>query len=367
MAGEDPDAVDLGQMPRQHRRRREKKLMTIDEVNEKFPLIKYKTWRSTQAEKGLPTAGGIASDSAASRPASIRNLSRESKDEAVLETSLTQQSEPPVAEQKEAHNKAEEVGASDATPSTPRPKTATSTVPDTPVQKVTSNEGDEDDDHIQTAVPAEQLPDPGDTCAICIDTLEDDDDVRGLTCGHAFHASCVDPWLTSRRACCPLCKADYYVPKPRPEGADAQAAQQPVAPEYAFMRTRGDRRPRMILPGRFMSIVYDERDRYGFPRVVRDETPTERRRRERREMRARERDERQRQASEVTQTAAPEVQQEQQSSWRSRLRLPRFGARNNASEPEQHPAHQVPGQEQNAAEISPAQLEAGQQTSTTRP
>jgi len=29
---------------------------------------------------------------------------------------------------------------------------------------------------------------------------------------------CLDPWLTGRRACCPLCKADYYVPKPRSEG-----------------------------------------------------------------------------------------------------------------------------------------------------
>jgi hypothetical protein len=45
-----------------------------------------------------------------------------------------------------------------------------------------------------------------------------------LTCEHAFHASCVDPWLTSRRACCPLCKHDYYVPKPRPEGETADPA-----------------------------------------------------------------------------------------------------------------------------------------------
>jgi hypothetical protein len=60
--------------------------------------------------------------------------------------------------------------------------------------------------------------------------------VRGLTCGHAFHASCVDPWLTGRRACCPLCKADYYVPKPRPEGE---------APEQSSIsrRTTGLRSP----------------------------------------------------------------------------------------------------------------------------
>lgn len=95
----------------------------------------------------------------------------------------------------------------------------------TTTEEEEDEEDDEDDEQITAALPPELLNTSGDTCAICIDTLEDDDDVRGLTCGHTFHAVCVDPWLTSRRACCPLCKADYYVPKPRPnpEG-DAAAA-----------------------------------------------------------------------------------------------------------------------------------------------
>jgi len=70
----------------------------------------------------------------------------------------------------------------------------------------TSEDDDDDDDHIHTAIPPELITNPGDSCAICIDTLEQDDDIRGLTCGHAFHAGCLDPWLTSRRACCPLAK-----------------------------------------------------------------------------------------------------------------------------------------------------------------
>lgn len=48
------------------------------------------------------------------------------------------------------------------------------------------------------------------TCAICLEIIEDDDVVRGLLCGHVFHADCLDPWLTKRRACCPMCKRDYY-------------------------------------------------------------------------------------------------------------------------------------------------------------
>lgn len=48
------------------------------------------------------------------------------------------------------------------------------------------------------------------TCAICLEVLEDEDIVRGLLCGHVYHADCLDPWLTKRRACCPTCKRDYF-------------------------------------------------------------------------------------------------------------------------------------------------------------
>lgn len=48
------------------------------------------------------------------------------------------------------------------------------------------------------------------SCTICLETFEDDDVVRGLICGHVFHSECVDPWFTRRRACCPICKRDYY-------------------------------------------------------------------------------------------------------------------------------------------------------------
>ncbi|EDK46569.1 hypothetical protein LELG_04750 [Lodderomyces elongisporus NRRL YB-4239] len=47
------------------------------------------------------------------------------------------------------------------------------------------------------------------SCAICLELIDSEEIVRGLICGHVFHASCLDPWLTKRRACCPMCKRDY--------------------------------------------------------------------------------------------------------------------------------------------------------------
>lgn len=311
--GEDGEPIDLGAMPRAHRRRREKKLMTMDEVNERFPLAKYKAWRMSRAAEGLPTAGGIAA--APSRPTSIKNEEGIIKDvddrprsaeatsstptrsvftSAEIEKSDGERWQHGSPEIIDGTNTEQPDHAPEVTSSDDRPGTAKSiaTHTDGATKTETNDEGDADDDEdqIQTAVPAEQLPDPGDACAICLDTIEEDDDIRGLTCGHAFHASCVDPWLTSRRACCPLCKADYYVPKPRPEGAEApeqptgrrtRGANMPAPPQYAFMGAgRGGvnpfsgRRPSMVLPGRFMTIVYNENDRYGFPTVVRDPRPS---------------------------------------------------------------------------------------------
>ena len=273
--------------------------MTMEEVNERFPLVKYKAWMTTRAEEGLPTAGGIAAPTA-SRAASLRNAEgaipvRRSDDASRPETSNTQHTSeekkdgaistdgPEFASKHDASQTpaAEERQATDTHMNTVNDLTRANTNGAASKANTEDHVDDdmEDDDQIQMAVPAELLQNPGDACAICLDTLEDDDDVRGLTCGHAFHASCLDPWLTSRRACCPLCKADYYVPKPRPEGevaaeADRQAGRRsagarldmPHPPQYAFMGHR-DGRPRMLIPGRFMTGFGDNnaRDRYGFP------------------------------------------------------------------------------------------------------
>jgi len=271
--------------------------MSIDEVNERFPLAKYKAWRTARAEDGLPTEGGVAPPT--SRPASVRDVESTGDDsEARRPSQESQRSRRPLntiemAQQDHAAANAAEDGEASrdkkepdvTTTAQPTKEDATTTVtektttgnaepttseaPAAAGEIAVDEESDhEEDDPIAGAAPAEHFAPPGDSCAICIDTLEDDDDVRGLTCGHAFHAACVDPWLTGRRACCPLCKADYYVPKPRPEGeiddAIRQGLQRPDAARVGPGSSRGMfMSTRMILAGpRFLMV---ESPRSGHP------------------------------------------------------------------------------------------------------
>lgn len=278
--GEDADHITLETMPaRPHRRRREKKLMTMDEVNDRFPLCKYKNWVATRASEGLSTSGGVNLTAPPSRAPSVREV-----DAATPAPPNDGKSEAaPPANATDATSAANATTATTATTvegpgeaADKRKSVETATGEKEPISPIVEHFGlkevhtsdsnpdkhdddDDDDEHIHTALAPELLANPGDSCAICIDTLEPDDDIRGLTCGHAFHAGCLDPWLTSRRACCPLCKADYYTPKPRPEGEPAEPERSgrrgraPQPPPAAWTGLRGTR---MVLPGRFIIASY---------------------------------------------------------------------------------------------------------------
>ncbi|KAL8664033.1 MAG: hypothetical protein Q9168_007984 [Polycauliona sp. 1 TL-2023] len=399
---ENGEPIDMTTMPRTHRRRREKKLMTMEEVNERFPLTKYKAWMATRAEEGLPTAGGVAAprsptatlhnvegatstelnprhshDKSPNSPSSSAPHDREkTENDAVDNTKLSTEhpnSQNTTTSTTDHHSSQHTENVSPQPPQTtefgPQPPLAAATTNPTPAptrQEIQDDNDMDDDDQIQIAVPTEMLANPGDSCAICIDTLEDDDDVRGLSCGHAFHASCLDPWLTSRRACCPLCKADFYVPKPRTETdpateAERNAGRRPQGMgraridggrphHYTFMNRR-DGRPRMILPGRFMAMGHhfdDNRSQqHGSSTAPRQGQPSG--------------------WNQERNAAAPEVQGEQPNTWRSRLptlsvprpTFPGRFRRGNAASSEQAATASAPETTGAPANPTPGQLEAG--------
>lgn len=243
-SGNDNDPINLDNLhTRPHRRRREKRLMTMDEVNERFPLMKYKTWAASRARQGLPTSGGVSRPPSRTHAEIIPDECIESSPR-TTETPVEQSNHtdsdiqanvsndlPSIIISEKGNHEAIEVLEKNTHSQIVNEYNQPEKIPY--IQPVvtseakkasvaTEDEEDEEDDQIHIAVSPELLSSPGDSCAICIDTLEEEDEVRGLSCGHAFHASCIDPWLTSRRACCPLCKADFYIPKARSDAENVE-------------------------------------------------------------------------------------------------------------------------------------------------
>lgn len=276
--------------------------MSMDEVNERFPLTKYKLWRATRARAGLSTTGGVTAPP--SRTASLKDaegtIQSVGQQHAGTQTAAVSQLQPgtetpPNSPQGQSPKQSEVVdyGASNSEKRQSaqqaaellRTNNTTSTIPDVSktARRSEGADDEDEDDPIRTAVPPEMLAQPGDACAICLDALEDEEEVRGLTCGHAFHAGCVDPWLTGRRACCPLCKADYYVPKTRPDGSsnfnpDGSRLRMPIPPQGVWLG--GGRGPLVPFRPRMMFIASrhtaDTDDLYGFPRLARQRANVDR-------------------------------------------------------------------------------------------
>ncbi|PWY86057.1 hypothetical protein BO70DRAFT_378729 [Aspergillus heteromorphus CBS 117.55] len=175
-------------------------------VEERFPTVKYKVWLEGRGSKGVvkmkwredmrwrlswrvrrerrmvevsaigprigtPVSAGAGAGAGAGPSHGVPTS-----------TAAAESTTPPSPNQNNSTNHAQ---------NPPSPKPTTSPSPSPSPETNTNTDTDTDTENI---------------CSICIDPFSAEDDIRELTCGHIFHASCLDPWLTRRRACCPMCK-----------------------------------------------------------------------------------------------------------------------------------------------------------------
>ncbi len=163
--------------PHRYRVARRKKL-TAEELDEMFPVSKYSEWLEGGEEEAEEAEmsekqpqGGVGTSSDNNRAEGEGKREKEGEKEG------------------EGKGEGKEEGEGEGSVNTE--------------EFNTSNEKDK---------PESKKPWPRYTsgdCTICLDTFTDDCMVRGLSCGHAFHVECIDPWLTGKRGCCPTCKHDF--------------------------------------------------------------------------------------------------------------------------------------------------------------
>ncbi|EJP62001.1 RING finger domain protein [Beauveria bassiana ARSEF 2860] len=178
-------------MPNARRERRQKSLMTVNEINGRFPKRKYGHWVSERAGECLPTADSFT----------VTTVVATIEQEGQVDAHHKLESEP-----LEAERQAE------------APRASSSPL------RGSSGYGFSNGGHPGAVGLPERTSEPGDICAICIDLFQNENYIRGLVCGHVFHVVCIDTWLTSRRACCPLCKVAQNMPIPRDAGRRSSAA-----------------------------------------------------------------------------------------------------------------------------------------------
>lgn len=65
---------------------------------------------------------------------------------------------------------------------------------------------DQIDQYFPISIHANVDADEEAECAVCVDVYAQNQKIRTLTCGHKFHADCIDEWLMTTFASCPLCR-----------------------------------------------------------------------------------------------------------------------------------------------------------------
>lgn len=226
---------ESGRVIRERRRKKPKTLMRIEELDERFPVRKYKQWVTAEGDSfggGISveaaqvaaqkrdeatmdaTNQDLASKDPSRMTASSVNDARLSseKDSTVVRVRSELDVDDPVndaAINREPTSSPANSANLQADPS----RHSRDTVSPKPSVDITQQAIDNTETHDDVADNLELPEDAnadGDACAICLENLQSEDDIRALTCRHVFHDECIKLWFTSRKASCPLCKHDYY-------------------------------------------------------------------------------------------------------------------------------------------------------------
>ncbi|XP_047065303.1 E3 ubiquitin-protein ligase Arkadia-like [Lolium rigidum] len=59
------------------------------------------------------------------------------------------------------------------------------------------------------------VDEPAVECVFCLSGVEEGEEVRELRCRHVFHRACLDRWLATPPATCPLCRSRLLTTPPR--------------------------------------------------------------------------------------------------------------------------------------------------------
>ncbi|KAK2635923.1 hypothetical protein Ddye_030715 [Dipteronia dyeriana] len=49
-------------------------------------------------------------------------------------------------------------------------------------------------------------------CAVCLNRIEEEEEIRELRCDHLFHRACLDRWVGYEHVTCPLCRVPLFSP-----------------------------------------------------------------------------------------------------------------------------------------------------------
>ncbi|PWY93481.1 hypothetical protein BO94DRAFT_344063 [Aspergillus sclerotioniger CBS 115572] len=193
-AYEDPETAPLGS---------DRVTISHAVVDERFPKVPYKKWRDQQQKSKSPLSSTVEPPPLPPPERSLASL------QAGVE--INDKNQPPSSETTgPASSRDIERDSGDKKKDTLDMRSEIlNPIPEINESQIQPQSNNPPNENKNKDAISESEDDPTRMCAICMEQFTPDDDIRALTCQHIFHSGCLDPWLTRRHACCPLCKMSY--------------------------------------------------------------------------------------------------------------------------------------------------------------